>query len=109
MAQPVTVTVNGAVMANPSATTSLSPSLADTVQFGTQHTYSYKIANNFSINAPVSPVSVVLGSIAKVRFMFLRVIGGPVQVLVTSAAGTGQTYSVSEYMLWSSPAEGTQL
>jgi hypothetical protein len=110
MAQPVTVTVNGAIMANPSASTSLSPSLADTVQFGTQRVYSYKFANNFSINAPVSPVTIGLGgSMTKVRFMFIRPIGGPIEVLLTSPAGTDQALFVSEEWLWSSPSEGTQV
>jgi len=105
MAQPITVTVNGAISASPSASNSLAPSLSDTVQFGTQRTYSYKFANNFSINAPVTPVVIGLGgSITKVR-----PIGSPIDVLVTSPAGTDQAIYVSEEWLWSSPSEGTQI
>lgn len=109
MAQPVTVTVNGSVSAQPSATNALAPSLAATVLFGTQRTYSYRVDDSFSINSPVSPTSVNLGSITNVRFIFLRTIGSPVTAFLTSPAGSAQAFPVSEYFLWSSPSVGSQV
>ena len=112
MAQPITITVNGAVQAAPASTTALAPSLSDTVQFGTSRTYAYKITNSFSINNPLSgsPFTVPLGSITKVRFMFIRAIGAGVLMLLTSPADPDpQLLYVTEEMLWSSPSEGTQL
>jgi len=112
MAQPVTISVTGAIQAAPAVSTALAPSLSDTVQFGTNRTYSYKISNNFSINNPIigSPFDVPLGSITKVRFMFIRTIGASVLMLVTSPADPDpQLIYVAEEMFWSSPSEGTQL
>lgn len=109
MAQPVTVTVTGAVTAAPSATTALLPSLQDTIPFGLTRTYSYRVGNSFSINAPVSPVAVAFGSITKVRFVMMSVIGASVQVAITSAAGNAQVFKVGERWLWSSPSEGDQI
>lgn len=108
MAQPVTVTVTGAVTAAPAATTALSPSLQDVLPFGISRTYSYRQPSSFSVNSPTNPVSVGLGSITKVRFVMMSVIGASVKVTITTGLGTA-TFPVSERWMWSSPNEGDQI
>jgi hypothetical protein len=108
MAQPITVTVTGAVQAAPSATNALVPSLLGTKPFGINRTYAYRTEKNISINAPVSPVTLDIDSITKVRFCVLTVIGASVEMRVTSASGTDQAFKVSEFFMWSSPSEGDQ-
>lgn len=110
MAQPITITVTGAATAAPASTTALVPSLMSMKPFGMNRTYSYRIANSFNVNNPLigSPFTVPLGSIAKVRFALMAVIGNSMQVIVTSTAGTDQSFKVSELLLWSAPTEGDQ-
>lgn len=108
MAQPVTVAVTGAISAAPS-TPAAQATLQSVKPFFLQRTYSYRLDQNLTINSPVSPVEISLGSITKVRFVALTVIGSSVQLLVTSGAGTDQTVKVSEFFLFSAPSEGDQL
>lgn len=112
MAQPITVSVTGAVNAAPASSTALVPSLMDMKPFGLQRTYNYRIANSFSVNNPLigSPFTVPLGSITKVRFIAMSIVGAAsMQLLVTSAAGADQTFKVSELLLWSAPTESDQM
>jgi hypothetical protein len=107
MSQPVTITLNGAITAAPSTSTALVPSLASTAMLSLQRTYGYKVADSGSINSPSSPVALALGSITKVRFIFLRVIGASVTVVATSAAGTA-TFKCADEFIWHNPNEGDQ-
>ncbi len=111
MAQPKTVTVNGAVIVGPASSTSLVPSLQDNVLLSVLRTYAYSTADTYSINNPVegSPFTLPLGSITKVRFFYMRVIGASAELMVTNAHGADQKFDVSEMIVWSSPNEGTQL
>jgi hypothetical protein len=111
MSQMVTVALNGAVQAGPANASTTSPSLLDTLSIATLRTYGYKSANSTTINNPSAgtPFVIPLAAITKVRFCLIRVTGASVQVLVTSAAGTDQTFKVSDELVWSSPNEGDQL
>lgn len=107
MSQPITVTVNGAISAAPASSTALAPSLRADVMIGLQRTYSFKQADSISINSPVSFVGLGLGSITKVRFVFIRVIGASITITATSAAGSA-VFNVSDEWMWHSPNEGDQ-
>ena len=107
MAQPVTVSVTGAITAALS-TPSPQATLQSVKPFFLQRTLSYRRDDNFSINAPVVPFEVPLGSITKVRFMVMTVIGASVTLQVTSAAGSNQSIKVSEFFLFSSPSAGDE-
>jgi len=110
MSQPSTIGINGAVVASPANTAQFAPSLQEMLSISCERTYSYKSGNSATVNNLIgSPYVVPLGSVTKVRFLALRVIGAALQVLVTSASGTDQTFKVSDLWLWHSPNEGDQL
>jgi hypothetical protein len=107
MSQPVTVTLNGAVVAAPSASTTLVPSLGSNMMLGVQRTYSYKAADSGSINSPSAPVALQQGSITKIRYLSIRIIGAAVTVVAVSAAGTA-TFKLADLWVWHDPNEGDQ-
>lgn len=111
MAQPVTVSLNGAVTASPAVSSPTSPSLQDILNISTNRVYGYKTGNSTTVNNPLvgSPFVLPLSSMTKIRFFAMRALGNSLQVLVTSAAGTDQTFKVSDVMVWSSPNEGDQI
>lgn len=108
MAQPIVVNLNGSIQAQPSASTSLVPSLTNEVLLSVNKVYSYRSSDSISINSPSVPVTLSLGSIAKVRFMYFKVIGAAVTFVFTSPAGSA-TLKVSDLILWSDPNEGDQI
>lgn len=109
MAQPITVGVTGAITTAPASPTGPTPLYQTVKTFGLQRTYAYRTDHNLSINNPATPYSVPLGSISKVRFMALTVVGSSVELRVTWSSGVDQTSKVSEFLMFSSPSEGDQL
>jgi len=56
-----------------------------------------------------TPLVLPLESVVKVRVIVIRVRGGSVTVLLTSAAGTTQKFNVSSTFVWYSPNSGDEV
>ena len=56
-----------------------------------------------------TPLVLPLESVVKVRVIIIRVRGGSVTVLLTSAAGTTQKFNVSSTFVWYSPNSGDEV
>ena len=108
MAQPINVTLNGSVSAAPASSSSISPSLSDTIMIGFSRTYAYRVAVSESVNAPSVAATIQLGSITKVRTIVMRVIGASLTVQLTSPAGADQAFKTGDLFVWHSPNEGDQ-
>lgn len=112
MAQSATVEINGFCQLGPSSPitswSAAAPSLQPTLDLGLKRTYPEHQEGHLSLEA-ATDYALPLGTVAAVRFLALRVISGTLQVKVTSAVGTDQSFRLSDLLVLSTPATGDEL
>lgn len=110
MAQPVTLTHEGALVSAPASSPS---SLLDRLITSFEFTYQVARTGHPTIIGATDMAPFVIGfeGMTAVRVFGLRVNSGDLKVLVTSASGTDQALNVGGQgvLLWSSPYSGDQL
>lgn len=110
MAFPATIKHTGSLQAAPTnGSLGDVPSLTDLINTSFQATYQSTKSGRPSINAPVVPAVLDLESVVKVRAIALRVRGGSLKILLTSAAGVDQAIRVSDAFIWSAPSPGDEI
>lgn len=111
MPLPAIIGHTGSVSGTPAQATSGVPSLQEILNTSFTSTFaSSKSARPAIVGATdASPFVLALETITKVRFMAMRVRGGTLKVVVTSAAGTDQAFNLSDVLVWHSPNSGDEL
>ena len=111
MSQAATISHAGAVTGSPT-NSPCGPTLSDTLRTDFQGTYGASKSSRLAINGAtlLVPYTVAMDSVAKARFLGLRVVNGAsIQVLLTTPAGTDQAINVSSLLLWHSPNSGDEI
>jgi hypothetical protein len=106
---PVCVRVRGVVTFRPTLGGFTPPSSGDTLALNVDATYDDSKATGRTVTENVgAPYVVPLEGIGAVRFFAIKVRGGNLTLLLTSAAGTDQAMMVSDEFEISCPAPGTE-
>ena len=111
MSQAATITHSGAASGSPTSS-QCGPTLSDTLRTDFQGTYGASKSSRIAVVAATDavPYVVSLDSIAKVRFLGLRVVNGSsIKALLTSPSGTDQALKTSSLLLWHSPNSGDEI
>lgn len=110
MAQATTIWHNGLVNGTPAVVGSIVPSLQDSLNTTFQGTYQASTAKRLTVmGTDQAPVAVALDSVAKARFVGLRVVNGSLKMLLTTPSGSDQAVRVSGLFLWHSPNAGDEI
>jgi hypothetical protein len=97
---------------SPGNPSSALPSLQEIANTSFSRTYSQRQAGAPQvINATdLAPFILSLGTVTKIRMLFVRVVGsGVIRLKLTSAAGADQALPLSDLIVWHAPAEGDQI
>lgn len=111
MPQATTIWHSGSVTGRPSPTVG-GPSLQDYLDTSFTGTYSAGTSKRLTVigATDIAPFTVALDSIAKVRFIGMRIVNGAsLKMLLTSASGADQAIKLSSFFLWHSPNAGDEI
>lgn len=112
MALPATISHTGSLSGSPASGSIGAPSLQEILNTSWSGTYgSSKSGRPGIVNATdLLPFTICLETITKVRVLIINVKAGTMKVLVTSAAGIDQAFSISNgNLIMHMPAAGDEL
>ncbi len=104
------IDLSGSVTRGPAMATSSSSIGGDEIPIDVSFVYAEHRRDPRTINSPSAFVDLLAGmSISAVRFIVLRVTGGVATLRLTTPAGDDQLITISDLLILSNPARGSEI
>lgn len=107
---PVGVDLSGTAVTQPAQGSGSFPTVNRTITLNARRTYQYDFGGTLAVTGTDgAPQTLPLGSIARCRFLSLRVTGGEVRLRLTTPDGATQILPITGTFLLDNPNEGSQV